>query len=51
MPDNRTVYSTDDGTNGVLLMFKADNPGDLSSGEAHLTHLQLCTQAQRLGSL
>lgn len=32
MPDNRTVYSTDDGTNGVLLMFKADNPGDLSSG-------------------
>lgn len=32
MPDNRTVYSTDDGSNGVLLMFKADKPSDLSSG-------------------
>jgi len=33
MPDNRTVYSTDDGSNGVLVMFKADRPKDLSSGE------------------
>jgi hypothetical protein len=32
MPDNRTIYSTDDGSNGVLTMFKADKPGDLTSG-------------------
>lgn len=38
MPDNRTIYTTEDGTNGVLLMFKADKPGDLSSGEDGTTH-------------
>lgn len=32
MPDGKTVYTTDDGTNCGFFMFKADNPGDLSSG-------------------
>jgi secreted PhoX family phosphatase len=32
MPDERTVYITDDGENCVLLMFVADLPGDLSAG-------------------
>lgn len=32
MPDNRTVYTTDDGSAGVLLKFVADKAGDLSSG-------------------
>ena len=33
MPDNKTVYMTDDGTNDMLSMFVADTPGDLSAGE------------------
>ncbi len=32
MPDQRTVYISDDGTNVGLFMFVADNPGDLSAG-------------------
>jgi len=32
MPDRRTVYLTDDGTNVGLQMFVADIPGDLSAG-------------------
>ena len=32
MPDNKTVYITDDGTNTMLVMFVADNEGDLSAG-------------------
>ncbi|KAI8465628.1 MAG: hypothetical protein J3K34DRAFT_436439 [Monoraphidium minutum] len=32
MPDKRTVYTTGDHPNGVLLKFVADRPGDLSSG-------------------
>lgn len=32
MPDKKTVYQGDDGTNGVLTMFIADKEGDLSSG-------------------
>ncbi len=32
MPDERTTYLTDDGTNGVLFMFVADKAKDLSSG-------------------
>jgi hypothetical protein len=32
MPDRRTVYLTDDGTNVGLFMFIADQPGDLSAG-------------------
>jgi hypothetical protein len=32
MPDQRTVYLTDDGTNGVFSMFVADTAGDLSEG-------------------
>jgi len=32
MPDNQTAYIMDDGTNRVLTVYKADTPGDLSSG-------------------
>jgi len=32
MPDRRTAYQGDDGTYGVLTMFVADEPADLSSG-------------------
>ena len=32
MPDNKTVYITDDGTNTMIEMFIADTPGDLSAG-------------------
>eukprot|EP00884_Botryococcus_braunii_P000911 jgi/Botrbrau1/10820/Bobra.0064s0023.2 len=33
MPDNKTVYTTDDGTNVGFFMFKSDKPGpDFSSG-------------------
>ncbi|KAK9805169.1 hypothetical protein WJX72_003295 [[Myrmecia] bisecta] len=32
MPDNRTVYITDDGTNTAFFRFVADRAGDLSSG-------------------
>jgi uncharacterized protein len=32
MPDRKTVYITDDGTNTMLLMFVADTAGDLSAG-------------------
>jgi secreted PhoX family phosphatase len=33
MPDNKTVYMSDDGTAGVLLRFVADKAGDLNAGE------------------
>ncbi|WP_394828663.1 PhoX family protein [Pendulispora albinea] len=32
MPDKKTVYLTDDGTNDIFSMFVADNPGDLGAG-------------------
>ncbi len=32
MPDQKTVYITDDGTNTMLLMFVADAAGDLDAG-------------------
>ncbi len=32
MPDNKTVYATDDGTNTAFWKFIADKPGDMSSG-------------------
>lgn len=35
MPDEKTVYMTDDGTNVGLYMFVADNAGDLSSGTTY----------------
>ena len=33
MPDNKTVYASDDGTNRAFFKFVADTKGDLSSGE------------------
>lgn len=33
MPDNRTVYVTDDGTNVGFFKLVTDKAGDLSSGE------------------
>ena len=45
MPDNKTVYLSDDGYDTVLYKFVADAPGDLSRG----THmLQNSTKIQRL---
>lgn len=35
MPDKRTVYLTDDGTNVGLYMFIADKEGDLSTGKLY----------------
>lgn len=35
LPDNQTAYISDDGTNGGLLMFKADKKGDLSAGQLY----------------
>jgi hypothetical protein len=42
MPDNRTIYSSDDGSNGVLLKFVADRPAELSSGGKHLPAACYC---------
>ena len=35
MPDNRTIYTTDDGTNGVMIKFVTDKPADLGSGSLY----------------
>merc|ERR1711879_254991 len=35
MPDRKTVYLTDDGTNGGLFMFVADAEEDLSAGNLY----------------
>ncbi len=35
LPDRRTVYMSDDGTNGGLFLFIADRPGDLSAGRLY----------------
>ncbi|MCD4758564.1 MAG: PhoX family protein [Arcobacteraceae bacterium] len=39
MPDEKTVYLTDDGTNGALFMFIADKKADLSSGTLYAAKL------------
>ena len=36
MPDSKTVYMTDDGTNVGLYMFVADEAGDLSAGTTYV---------------
>ena len=35
MPDERTVYITDDGSNGGLFLYYADKAGDLSAGNLY----------------
>lgn len=35
MPDQKTYYMTDDGTNGGFFMFIADKPADLSAGRLY----------------
>lgn len=35
MPDRKTIYMSDDGTNVGLFMFVADKPGDLSAGNLY----------------
>ncbi len=40
MPDQKTVYLSDDGTNGVLFMFIADEPKDLSAGTLYAAKLK-----------
>lgn len=39
MPDQRTAYMSDDGTNVGLYMFVADVAGDLSAGTLYAAHL------------
>ncbi|TLP39167.1 alkaline phosphatase PhoX [Arcobacter arenosus] len=39
MPDEKTVYLSDDGTNGALFMFIADEARDLSSGRLYSAKL------------
>lgn len=39
MPDQKTVYLSQDDTNGVLFKFVADNAGDLSSGTLYAAKL------------
>lgn len=39
LPDKRTVYTTDDGTNCGFFMFKADRQADLSSGKLYAAKL------------
>lgn len=40
MPDQKTVYMSDDGTNVGFYMFKADREGDLSSGRLYAAKLK-----------
>ena len=39
MPDNKTVYLTDDGYDTVFYKFVATTPGDLSSGTLFAAHV------------
>jgi hypothetical protein len=39
MPDEKTVYLSDDGANGALFMFIADKPKDLSAGVLYSAQL------------
>ena len=39
MPDDKTVYLTDDGYDTVLFKFIADQPGDLSAGTLFAAHV------------
>ncbi|RJS91526.1 PhoX family phosphatase [Salinisphaera sp. Q1T1-3] len=45
MPDEKTVYNTDDGTNVGLYMFVADEPGDLSAGTLYAMKWQQTSAA------
>ncbi|WP_428819525.1 PhoX family protein [Microbulbifer sp. MCCC 1A16149] len=49
MPDSKTVYMTDDGTNVGLYMFIADTAGDLSAGTVYAAKWNQ-TSAEGLGS-
>ena len=40
MPDQRTVYLSDDGSNVGLYLFHADKRGDLSAGDLYALHWQ-----------
>lgn len=40
MPDEKTVYLSDDGTNGALFMFIADKVQDLSSGTLYAAKME-----------
>lgn len=39
MPNKKTVYTTDDNPNGVILKFEADKPADLSAGTLYAAKL------------
>ncbi len=43
MPDSRTAYYAEDGINGMLSMFVADRPADLSSGTVYAARWEQLT--------
>lgn len=45
MPDKKTVYQSDDGTNVGLFMYVADKPGDLSAGTLYAMRLKQTSPA------
>lgn len=49
MPDLKTVYTTDDGTNCGFFMFKADRKADLSSGRLYAAKLTQQGAADNFG--
>jgi len=49
MPDQRTVYMTDDHSHGGLFMFLADQPGDLSAGTLYAARFSPTGAAAALG--
>lgn len=49
MPDGRTVYMTDDGTEGILAMFVADREGDLSAGTLYASRWTASGNGFKLG--
>jgi hypothetical protein len=50
MPDERTVYLTDDGYNDAFYMFVADTPGDLSAGTLYAMRFEQTSPAGAPGA-
>jgi hypothetical protein len=48
MPDRRTVYMTDDGTNTGMWKFIADRKNDMSSGESITAQQSLASSAMKM---
>lgn len=50
MPDRKTVYMTDDGTNTALWKFVADRKNDLSSGTLYIAKIKQQSAAGAIGN-